>query len=120
MNHFYKIKRCRRKRSSYTPIEVEWNDIRVARFKEETIKNTSEEQNQEFESVLGSSNTLINPNALRNLAYVHPEYQKDALQYLRELIEGTYIRYYSRRIKRLGIDYSAFTIVDVTEMPLKL
>ena len=53
MNHFYKMwVDAEESRSSYTPIEVEWNDITEngARFKEETIKNTSEEQwNQEFE-----------------------------------------------------------------------
>ena len=111
-------------RSSYTPIEVEWNDIpgRGARFKEETIKNTSEEQwNQEFEcQFLGSSNTLINPNALRNLAYVHPEYQKDGVTVFERAIEGhTYVT--TVDVSRgVGIDYSAFTIVDVTEMPFKI
>ena len=125
MNHFYKMwVDAEENRSSYTPIEVEWNDIpgRGARFKEETIKNTSEEQwNQEFEcQFLGSSNTLINPNALRNLAYVHPEYQKDGVTVFERAIEGhTYVT--TVDVSRgVGIDYSAFTIVDVTEMLLKL
>ena len=125
MNHFYKMwVDAEESRSSYTPIEVEWNDIpgRGARFKEETIKNTSEEQwNQEFEcQFLGSSNTLINPNALRNLAYVHPEYQKDGVTVFERAIEGhTYVT--TVDVSRgVGIDYSAFTIVDVTEMPFKI
>ena len=64
---------------------------RGARFKEETIKNTSEEQRIKSLSVSSSSsNTLINPNALRNLAYVHPEYQKDGVTVFERAIENTH------------------------------
>src|SRR6056300_1429053 len=84
MNHFYKMwVDAEEKRSNYATIEVEWNDIpgRGVRFKEETIKNTSQEQwDQEFEcQFLGSSNTLINPNSLRNMAYKQPEYEKEGV-----------------------------------------
>ena len=95
---------------------------RGIRFKEETIKNTSQEQwEQEFEcQFLGSSNTLINPNALRNMAYKHPEYDKEGVTVFEKAQEGrTYVC--TVDVSRgVGIDYSAFVILDVTKMPFKV
>lgn len=125
MNHFYKMwVDAEEKRSNYATIEVEWNDIpgRGIRFKEETIKNTSQEQwDQEFEcQFLGSSNTLINPNSLRNMAYKQPEYDKEGVTVYEKAEEGnTYVC--TVDVSRgVGIDYSAFVILDVTKMPFKV
>jgi len=125
MNHFYKMwVDAEEKRSNYATIEVEWDDIpgRGARFKEETIKNTSPEQwQQEFEcQFLGSSNTLINPNALRNLAYVQPEYNKNDVTVYEKAQEGHSYVCTVDVARGVGIDYSAFTVVDITEMPFKV
>lgn len=125
MNQFYKMwVDAEQNRSTYVPIEVQWNDIpgRGQRFREETIKNTSEEQwRQEFEcEFLGSSNTLINPNTLRVLAYVNPEYNKDGLAvYEKAQEDRTYVVVVDVA-RGVGRDYSAFVVFDVTEMPFKV
>ena len=125
MNHFYKMwVDAEEKRSTYAPIEVQWNDIpgRGVKFREETIKNTSEEQwRQEFEcEFLGSSNTLINPNALRNLTYKTPNYNKEGLVVYEEAQEDrTYVMCVDTA-RGVGLDYSAFVVIDVTDMPFKV
>ena len=125
MNHFYKMwVDAEEKRSTYAPIEVQWNDIpgRGVKFREETIKNTSEEQwRQEFEcEFLGSSNTLINPNSLRNLSSKTPNYNKDGLAVYEEAQEDrTYVMCVDTA-RGVGLDYSAFVVIDVTEMPFKV
>ena len=62
MNHFYKLwNDAQDKKNLYAPFEVQWNEVpgRDAKWKEETIANTSEDQfRQEFESL--ATSTLIN------------------------------------------------------------
>lgn len=125
MNHFYKMwVDAEEKRSNYVAIDVAWNEIpgRGVRFKEETIKNTSEEQwRQEFEcEFLGSSNTLINTNTLRNLAYVTPEYSKDGLRIYEQPEPSNVYMIVVDVARGVGLDYSAFVVVDVSEMPFKV
>ena len=59
LNHFYKMwVDATEKRSLYKPIEVHWSQVpgRDEKWKEETIRNTSEEQfRQEFECVDGDT-----------------------------------------------------------------
>ena len=59
LNHFYKMwVDATEKRSLYKPIEVHWSQVpgRDKKWKEETIRNTSEEQfRQEFECVDGDT-----------------------------------------------------------------
>ena len=69
MNMFYKLWHDAEKgQNEYTTTEVHWQQVpgRDAKWKEETIRNTSEEQfNQEFEcEFLGSVNTLISSLSL--------------------------------------------------------
>ena len=119
MNHFYKMwTDAEEKNSQYIPIEVHWDQIpgRDAKWKEETIANTSEEQfRQEFEcEFLGSAGTLIHPTKLRNLAYVKPfkvwqeveiyEEPKEQHQYIM-LVDVSQGR---------GQDFSTFTIIDIS------
>ena len=64
MNMFYKMwNDAENGRNSYVPIEVHWSEVpgRDEKWKQETIKNTSEQQfNVEFEcEFIGSVNTLI-------------------------------------------------------------
>ena len=75
MNHFYKLwVDAQENRNSYVPLEVHWSEVpgRDAKWKEQTIKNTSPEQfKQEFETeFLGSTNTLINTAKLK-LSLIH-------------------------------------------------
>ena len=73
MNMFYKLwVDAEEKRNLYVPIEVHWSEVpgRDERWKEETIKNTSETQfRTEFEcEFLGSANTLIAPAKIKSMA----------------------------------------------------
>ena len=77
MNMFYKMwNDAENGRNSYVPIEVHWSEVpgRDEKWKQETIKNTSEQQfNVEFEcEFLGSVNTLITPAKLRSLSHNNP------------------------------------------------
>ena len=112
-------------RNTYVPIEVNWNQVpgRDAKWKEETIKNTSEEQFlTEFEcDFIGSSNTLISTHKLKSLVYKNPIYQTE--EGLRIYNEPTPDRIYTMCVdvaRGAGKDYSAFAVVDVTEMPYRV
>ena len=77
MNQFYKIwTDATNKKNDYIPIEVHWSEVpgRDQKWKEDTIRNTSEEQfAQEFEcEFLGSVDTLISPAKIKNTVYVDP------------------------------------------------
>tara|TARA_A100001015_G_C14904043_1_gene677561 strand:+ start:124 stop:1089 length:966 start_codon:yes stop_codon:yes gene_type:complete len=78
MNHFYRYWHdAERGRNDYIPTEVHWSEVpgRDAEWKEQTIKNTSEEQfRTEFEcEFLGSVDTLISASKLKLLVYEDPK-----------------------------------------------
>ena len=91
---------------------------RDAKWKEETIRNTSEEQfNQEFEcEFLGSVNTLISKTKLKTLVYEEPIKKEAGLSVYEDPVEGHYI---TSVLTLLGSnwDYSLLTVVDTTEIP---
>ena len=77
MNHFYKLwVDSQNNRNNYIWTEVHWSEVpgRDDKWKEETIKNTSQRQfTQEFEcEFLGSIDTLIAASKLRTLAFDTP------------------------------------------------
>ena len=91
MNMFYKMWiDAEEKRNSYSPIEVHWSQVpgRDEKWKQETIKNTSELQfQQEFEcDFIGSANTFV-------------------------VVVDT--------SRGQGLDYSAFSVIDVSQMPYR-
>ena len=74
MNHFYRMWHdAERQQNQYVPTSVHWSEVpgRDAKWREQTIANTSEQQFKvEFEcEFLGSVDTLINPAKLRSLVY---------------------------------------------------
>ena len=125
MNMFYKLWHDAEKgKNEYTTTEVHWSQVpgRDADWKEQTIRNTSEEQfNQEFEcEFLGSVNTLITSSKLKTLVYDDPLKSNQGLDVYEEpKPDHTYV--YTVDVAR-GItkDYSAFCIIDTTEIPYKL
>ena len=125
MNMFYKLwTDAEEERNEYVPIEVHWSEVpgRDEEWKAQTIKNTSESQfNTEFEcEFLGSIDTLISPSKLRQLAYRAPIASNAGLDVHIHPEEGrTY--FLSADVSRgTKNDYSAFTVIDVTEMPYKI
>ena len=125
LNMFYKLwKDAEDGRNSYKQIDVHWSDIpgRDENWKAETIRNTSEEQfRQEFEcQFLGSSNTLIDANKMRQLTYSNP---LKSSEFVKVYSEPDKARLYTMVVdtsRALGYDYSAFVVFDVTEMPYQV
>ena len=125
MNMFYKLwVDAEEQRNSYVPIEVHWSEVpgRDEAWKKETIKNTSESQfNTEFEcEFLGSIDTLITPSKLKTLAYREPLQSNAGLDLYENPVEGkTYVL--TADVSRgTANDYSAFVVVDVSQMPYKI
>lgn len=125
MNQFYKLwVDAENKRNDYIPIEVHWSEVpgRDENWKEQTIRNTSEEQfQQEFEcEFLGSVNTLISPAKIKTMAYINPVKTSGSIEMFEAPIKGhTYVATVdvSRGVDK---DYSAFVVFDVTKMPFKV
>ena len=122
MNMFYKMwTDAENDRNSYVPIEVHWSEVpgRDSKWKEETIKNTSEQQfNTEFGcEFLGSIDTLISARKLRTLSFVEPIQKNAGLDvYKRPQEEHTY--FIAADVSRgTSQDYSAFVVFDITQMP---
>ena len=126
LNMFYRFwNDAINKRNDYVPIEVHWSAVpgRDEKWKEQTIANTSEEQFRgEFEcDFIGSAATLVSSSKLKCLTYEEPLVQNDeGLSIYEKPKEG---RVYVTTVdtsRGQGKDYSAFVIVDVTEMPYKV
>tara|TARA_Y100000389_G_scaffold149523_1_gene148883 strand:- start:1866 stop:3497 length:1632 start_codon:yes stop_codon:yes gene_type:complete len=125
MNMYYKIwMDAINKKNDYIPIEVHWSEVpgRDDKWKEQTIRNTSEEQfQQEFEcEFLGSVNTLISASKIKATPYVTPIKSAQGVDIYEDRKEGhTYVAAVdvSRGVDK---DYSAFLVFDVTSMPYKV
>ena len=77
MNHFYRMWHdAEKSKNDYIPTDVHWSEVpgRDLEWKEQTIKNTSEQQFKiEFEcEFLGSIDTLITAAKLKSLVYDDP------------------------------------------------
>ena len=125
MNHFYKLwVDAQNKRNNYIWTEVHWSEVpgRDAKWKEETIKNTSERQfTQEFEcEFLGSVDTLISASKLRSLVFDTPISSNKGLDvYEKPDPKSEYI--ITADVSRgIGGDYSAFIVFDITTVPYKI
>jgi len=125
MNQFYKLwTDAENKRNDYVPIEVHWSEVpgRDEDWKEATIRNTSPEQfQQEFEcEFLGSVNTLINPSKIKTLAYMDPIQSNAGLDVYEDPKKGNTYVCTVDVARGVSKDYSAFIILDVTQMPFKI
>jgi hypothetical protein len=135
LNQFYKMwTDAIEKRSTYIPIEIHWSMVpgRDQKWREETIRNTSEEQFRvEFEcEFIGSSHTLISGSKLRALTYITPIQEGDGVTVYEQPIKAVYEN--KKKIspdhlyavivdpsRGTGLDYSAISVIDVTSVPYK-
>jgi len=106
-------------RNTYVPIEVHWSDVpgRDAKWKEQTIANTSEEQfRTEFEcDFIGSTNTLVSSSKLKSLAYKTPVHKNDEGLRIYEEPKKDHIYFIGVDVARgTGLDYHAFSVIDIT------
>jgi hypothetical protein len=122
MNMFYKMWiEAEEGRNDYVPIEVHWSDMpgRDLKWKEETIRNTSEVQfTQEFEcEFVGSTYTLIAPSKLRSMVFKTPLHINNNLSVYEEPIKNHTYALVADTSQGKGVDYSALVVFDVSEMP---
>ena len=124
MNMFYKMwVDATNKNNNFVPVEVHWSEVpgRDEKWKEETIKNTSEAQFQtEFEcEFLGSIDTLINASKIKSMPVVEPKRSGGLDVY--EMPKKGHIYTLTVDVSRgLTNDYSAFCVIDCTKAPYKL
>ena len=125
MNMFYKMwTDAVNEKSEFIPVEVHWREVpgRDDEWKEQTIKNTSEQQFlQEFEcSFLGSVDTLISPTKIQTIPTREPTESSGGLD-VYEKPQKDAIYGITVDVARGGSnDYSAFTVIDITTVPYKL
>jgi len=125
MNMFYKLwNDAEHKRNDYVPIEVHWTEVpgRDEKWKEETIRNTSEAQfATEFEcEFVGSVDTLLNPSKIRTLSYMNPIVSNQGLDMYAKPEKGKDYVMTVDVARGTVKDYSAFVVFDVSQMPYKI
>ena len=124
-NMFHKIyESAVHEQSEYKSFTINWYDVpdRDEEWKKMTIANTSEAQfEQEYgNSFLGTGSTLINSNTLLGLRAVDPEWYKDNVSiYDLPKKDHNYVCTVDVSQGR-GLDYSTFTVIDVSVQPFKL
>lgn len=125
LNMFYKIwTDSEEGKNDYHRIDVHWSEVpgRDEKWKNETIRNTSEEQFRvEFEcEFIGSSHTLISATKLRLLRSIKPEVSNADTRIFVQPVPGRqYVTVVDTARGVLG-DYSAFIIFDVSELPYRV
>jgi len=93
----------------YDPINVEKENL--------YITNGVVSHNCEF---LGSVNTLINPSKIKTLAYMNPIQSNAGLDVYEDPIKGNTYVCTVDVARGVSKDYSAFLILDVTQMPFRI
>ena len=131
MNLFYKLwMDSINKKNDYVPFEIHWSNVpgRDEKWKEETIRNTSQRQfQQEFETeFLGSSNTLISGYKLQQLTYKDPIAEHDLLKIYEHPIKESNghpkDNLYALVVdvsEGKNLDSSAFSVIDISQTPYK-
>jgi hypothetical protein len=119
------------KKNNYTNFEIHWSMVpgRDEKWKEETIRNTSERQfKQEFETeFLGSTNTLISGYKLQQLVYTDPIANHDLLKIYEHPVkegvdEGKSDHLYCICVdvsEGKNLDSSAMSVIDISQTPYK-
>jgi len=124
LNLFYKMwTDAIEKRSTYKTLEVHWSQVpgRDLLWKEETIRNTSEEQfRQEFETeFIGSNATLISGSKLRSLAFHDPIAMEENFNIYEQPIPGHLYIATVDCSEGVNMDYSTINVLDATQAPYK-
>jgi len=124
LNHFYSLwVNAREKRNNYNPIEVTYD--KVPGRGEEWKKNTLAAMNfdvAKFEQeycveFMGSSGTLIAGWKLKELVHQTPITFKDGLSQYVSPVKGRSYIIVCDVSRGKGLDYSAFSVIDVSSMP---
>ena len=124
LNHFYSIWiNSIEKRNQYVSIRVEWQNVpgRDEAWKQDTLAamnfDTAKFEQEYCCEFLGSSGTLISGWKLKELVHQNPLVDKDGLkQYFQPIKDHVYTMVCDVS-RGKGLDYSAFQLMDVTQMP---
>ena len=126
LNHFYKT--CvgaQENKNGYIYIEVPWNKVpgRDDKWKKETLAAMDFDQqkfSQEFEcAFLGSSGTLIEGSKLKNMVDLTPVAESQTMKVYEQPEQGHVYCCIVDVSRGKGLDYSAFQIIDVSQMPYR-
>ena len=126
LNHFYKT--CvgaQEDRNGYIYVEVPWNKVpgRDDKWKKETLAAMDFDQqkfSQEFEcAFLGSSGTLIEGSKLKNMVDLTPVAESQTMKVYEQPEQGHVYCCIVDVSRGKGLDYSAFQIIDVSQMPYR-
>ena len=126
LNHFWKTcKGAEEGTNGYQFVKVMWYDVpgRDEKWKRETIESLDHDEekfNQEYCcEFLGSSGTLISGTKLKELHPDNPIMQGEGfIQYEKPIGNHQYVM--TADVARgKGLDYSTFTVFDITTMPYK-
>jgi len=125
MNHFYRMWHdAERSRNEYVATEVHWSEVpgRNAKWKKQTIANTSAEQFRvEFEcEFLGSVDTLISVSKLKTLVYNDPIKRNAGLDIYENPKEDHNYIITVDTARGIDGDYSAFIVFDITNFPYRV
>ena len=124
LNMFYKMwVDAEEKRNSYVPIEVHYSQVpgRDDKWRQETIKNTSETQfNQEFLcEFIGSTHTLIRPSKLRTMVFKKPTFSRNGIDVYEQPMKKANYCMVVDTSQGKGQDYSAFSVFDISQIPYR-
>ena len=124
LNHFYSLwVNARENRNGYVPIEVTYDKVpgRDQKWRDETLASMNfdvakfeQEYCVEF---MGSSGTLIAGWKLKELVHQTPITFKEGLSQYWTPIKGHVYVIICDVSRGKGLDYSAFSVIDVTTMP---
>jgi len=124
LNHFYQIwQNAHEGVNNYKPIKVTWDNVpgRDDNWKRDTLASMNfdtEKFEQEYcVEFLGSSGTLISGWKLKELVAQRPIQQKEGLTLYKHPAANHVYTCIVDVSRGKGLDYSAFSIIDVTKMP---
>ena len=126
LNHFYKTcEGAKENINGFEYVEVPWQRVpgRDDKWKKETLAamdNDTQKFTQEFEcGFLGSSGTLIEGSTLKSMVIRNPIHETKTLKMYESPEEEKVYVLVADVSRGKGLDYSAFTVVDVTTTPYK-
>ena len=124
-NHFWKFwNEAEKGNNGFVPMFIPYHRIpgRDEAWAEEQLRLLGELKfNQEVLcEFLGSSNTLVSAKTLAAMSSIDPIHTRDGLDIFEEPIDGHIYAMGVDTARGIGGDYSAFTVLDVTEAPYRL
>ena len=110
--------------NTFYPFKVHWSNVpgRDDVWYKNTVSTLGEDSfRQEYEAeFLGSTNTLISTERLQEMSYNDPIFSREGLDVFEEPKEAHTYTITVDVARGQGMDYSAFSVFDITEIPYKV